>query len=124
MRSCVVGWEGTYWRLPGAIAYAGNKLAIRARWMQRHTVTIAGDHVACIHHPVCEDLQALQRRVHVAGRPGCAGFFASHMPGFDGLAELQFYAALLDSAVVRKSKFKMRIEPLRAQRIAGFCSSR
>jgi hypothetical protein len=88
--------------------------------MQGHAVAIASDHMARVHNPVGQDLHSFERGVDVSRRPSGAGFFAGHVPRFDGLPEFQLDASLFDPDVQRKAKLKMRIEPFHAQWIAGF----
>ena len=60
--------------------------------MQRHAAAVAGDDVARIGQAADFDLQALDRRIDVAGRAAAARLFAQHVPGLDGLAQFEIHA--------------------------------
>src|SRR5450755_1221149 len=107
-------------RLPGAIAHARDKLAVRTGGMQRHTMAIAGDYMAGIDHAIDQNLHPFHRRIDVAHSSAGAGFLAQDMPWFDGLPQLEFDAAMLDGAEVRETEFKMRRKPLELEWVASF----
>jgi len=48
-------------RLPGAVADAGDELAVASRRLQRERPAVAGDHEAIACQPRDEQLQALER---------------------------------------------------------------
>ena len=65
------------------------------------------------------DLQPLERTVHIAHRAAAARFLAEDVPRFERGAEFELDVALFQIADARKTKFKMRREPVGLERITG-----
>ena len=76
-------------RLPGAVADAGDELAVGAGRVQRHAAAVAGDDVPPFGQPLHLHLQPLDRRIDVPRRAAAGGLLAQDVPGLDGLAQLQ-----------------------------------
>src|SRR5471030_1276258 len=99
-------------RLPRAIAHAGDAFAVHAGRMQRHAMAVDRDRETVADESVRLDLQAFERAVHVTHRAAAAGFFAEDVPRFERGAKFDLQIALLQIADARKTKFKMRREPV------------
>ena len=70
-------------RLPRAEADASHELPLHAGRMQRHLAAIAGDDVASIDQAAHLHLEALDRRIDVAGRSRRGRLLAQNMPRLD-----------------------------------------
>jgi len=106
-------------RLPGAVAHAGDELALGAGRMQRQRAPTDGDDVTL---PCCaaqQYLQALDRRVDVAGGAAGAGLLAEHRPRLQRRAQLQLQAAVLHDPAHREAELAMRGEPAVVDRQAA-----
>ncbi len=82
--------------LPGAIADAGDELAVGAGGMKGEFSAVHGDGVARIDHAADEDLQTLDGGIDEADGSAGRGFLAQDVPGLDRLAEFDVDAAMLD----------------------------
>ena len=106
--------------LPGAIADAGDELAVDSGGVEREADAVDGDEVAGIGHAVDEDLEAFDAGIDKSDGSTGAGFFAEDVPGFDGLAKFDGDSALFDGAVERETEFEMGGEPFAFEGVTGF----
>ena len=109
-----VGW------LPGAVADTGDVFADGAGGMKGDGAAVAGDGVAVADEALGFDLQALEGGVDVADGAAGGAFLAEDMPGFEGGAEFDVDAALVDLADVREAEFEVGEEPVVPHEVAGF----
>jgi len=58
------------------------------------------------------ELQSFHGRVNVAGCATAAGFFAEHVPWFEGLADIDVDSGCLELSDAWAAEFEMRGEPL------------
>ena len=95
------------------IAHARDEFARHAGRGQRQHAAVAGDRVAAADHAGHLDLHALDGRIDVARGAGAADLLAQHVPGLDGLAQLERHAVVGHRAVAREAKLDERLEPRR-----------
>ena len=69
--------------------------------------------------PARLDLKTFERAVHVTHRAAAGRFFAENVPWLERGAQFDLQIALLQIADEGKTKFKMRREPVKFERITG-----
>src|ERR1043166_4163713 len=82
-------------------------------------MAVAGDGKAVADKSAHFDLQSFKRAVHVTNRAAAARLFAEDMPRFERGAKFNLQITLLQISNARKTKFKMRREPIEFERITG-----
>src|SRR5207244_3981295 len=80
---------------------------------------IARDEVSRVDHATDFDLEPLERGIHVTRRGAREPLLAQHVPGFERLANFDIDPASGHLAVEGKTKFKVRREPIRLQRVTA-----
>src|SRR5580692_6830741 len=106
-------------RLPGTIAYSGDKFSHRSGRTQRHRPAVAGECKAIGRETGDVHLHALDRGVHIADRARCRALLAHHVPRLERLAQLDVSAEDRDITTARKSEFEMRRKPFRFELVPG-----
>src|SRR5262245_43446050 len=80
-------------RLPRSVSNSGNAFAVRASWMQRHTMTVNGYGKALANQTARFDLEPFERTIDITSGPARSRFFAKNVPGLERGAELYFNGA-------------------------------
>src|SRR6185436_6371155 len=104
--------------LPRTVTNPGDRLAVRAGWMQRQTVTIHRQREAVAAEAARFDLEAFDGTIHITHRRAAAGLFAEDVPRLERGAEFDLYVALGEVADARETEFEVRREPVKLERIA------
>ena len=98
-------------RLPGPVAHPADLDVGVVGRQQRDRVAVGGDDVAV---PVGSDepnLDALHRRVDVAGGAACGGLLAEHVPRFDGAPQFDLDTVEHRGADAREPELGERVQP-------------
>src|SRR4051812_21698241 len=104
-------------RLPGPEANTSNKFTSDTGRLERYCSLVTRYEVARVRHTGHSYLQALKRRIDIPDGAARCPLLPEHMPRFKGMANFNTDVTPSYLAITRKSKFKMRREPIFLKRV-------
>ena len=107
------------WRLPRAVPYTTNEIALRSCWLQRQPVSIAGYRQFLTYQAFNMDLHSFNRRIDIACGSTRTGLFAEDVPRFRRQTEFDPDVGVSYMSQNRITEIKMRREPPLFERISG-----